>query len=218
MQDVVEPTPEFAKPAVLRPIRLAGFEQDCVVLIEGEEALPAPGGAEHDNGEGTRRPAAALADHSSFGELRRPTGEGSELPCNDAGDVPRAHVLLEKTTGGGRHLGPGAREGRHVLCLVDIVSKLDRRARPEAEEVAGGDGADDLATLGEGSEVSYAARAHAPDGPVDESLLRHANDRPGGDLADGHVERGGAVLPYGAQEIALRGDAGAAGGLAHEGG
>src|SRR5687768_7916202 len=143
VQNVGDAYPEGLEPTVLPPARLAGLEDDRVVLIEREQALAAPGGAQYQQRVGTGTRTLVRFREVPFGDFPGAANESTELAGDDARDRASADLLLEKAARHGGNFSPSARQPRGVLGLIDVVAENDGGVGSQPQEIARRQGAGD---------------------------------------------------------------------------
>ena len=127
---------EIGKPAIGGTVGFALGKNDRVVLVHGEKAFAATGGAKHEHRVGDRRIALARVAHALLAESRGAPGERAQFARNDRGDIARVHALGKKPSRYGWQLRPSAAEFVDVRRFVDLVTERDRASGTQSQEVA----------------------------------------------------------------------------------
>ena len=87
VQDVGDLRAERREPTILGAVRFTFGEHDGVVLVHREQALAAPGRAEHRERVRARRRAPAGLGHALLGQQRGTAGHGAEFARDHGRDL-----------------------------------------------------------------------------------------------------------------------------------
>ena len=211
VQDIGHPGPQFRKPPVRFPVVRPVFPvrvHDGIVLVHGQQRLPAPPGPQYEHGPRPRRPAVARILHFRFRQLARPAGERAQLMGDYLGDIPDIDPVLQEAPGNRCERGPGPAESLGGFRKVDAVVQVQGIAVTALQQVPCGNGPGDRPAVVVDGQVAEPLPGHPPCGAVDEFGSVDALQGPRGQALQGQFKRPLPLPVDGAEDVPLRDDSG----------